>query len=572
MDIVFDKIILNDFLSVGHAEVDLNDRGFTIVKGKNREGAVEQSNGSGKSSIFDAIFWSLTGSTVRGADNVVNEHSEDKNCYCTLQFHSQDKEYQITRSKGKENACRLYIDGELVSDQIKKSQEMLEKVVPVISSPEVLGSIIILGQGLPYKFSSFSPSKRKDLLETMSGASTEVDKVKLKLDIEESKHASQQNDAAVKITKNNGTITGLESSLAILNANLTREEESNSARRTAAEIQSEIDGLNAEIDVSQDEIKANDEKLGKLNIDSTDLTSTKSQYEASYSAIVSQLSSIKSGNCPTCGRPFEVTEETLRNKEVLETKKVSFSKLISDATAEINRLNTEIQSIQSQNRQKDAEISSKKVRISKLEEEMKTTDDSSQRIANIKKDIDTLNAQITTLKVENNDSQKISDKEQEYLDCVAYIKRQLSRDFKGYLLNEIIGFISSRAEYYSKYLFTDGSTVSIELSGNKIDIKSGGRMYENLSGGERQRVDLIVQFSLKDVLVITSGFSCNLLVLDEAFDNLDAQGSESLIKLLVSEFSDINSVFIVTHHSEIDIPYDEEITVIKEKDGISYMR
>lgn len=176
---------------------------------------------------------------------------------------------------------------------------------------------------------------------------------------------------------------------------------------------------------------------------------------------------------------------------------------------------------------------------------------------------------IKSNKIQRHDIEDESVETQQYLDCIGYLKRQLSRDFKGYMLEEVIKFLSSRSEYYSDFLFSTGSKIEVTLSGNKILISVGGRLYENLSGGERQRVDLAVQFALRDMLVTTSGFSCNLLVLDEAFDNLDAQGSESLVKLVTTEFFDIDSVFIVTHHSEIDIPYDQSLVVTKGPNGIS---
>ena len=78
-----------------------------------------------------------------------------------------------------------------------------------------------------------------------------------------------------------------------------------------------------------------------------------------------------------------------------------------------------------------------------------------------------------------------------------------------------------------------------------------------------------VQFALRDLLSVTSGFTCNFLVLDEAFDNLDAQGTSSLVNLVTSEFSDVESVFIVTHHSQISIPYDKEICIVKNSSGVS---
>lgn len=65
------------------------------------------------------------------------------------------------------------------------------------------------------------------------------------------------------------------------------------------------------------------------------------------------------------------------------------------------------------------------------------------------------------------------------------------------------------------------------------------------------------------------GFSCNILVLDEVFDNLDELGCENLINLITTELKDIQSVFIITHHNDIQIPYDDKITIVKDGFGVS---
>ena len=77
MKLNFKKIIIENFLSIGYAEINLQDRGFTLVNGVNNNPKdLALSNGSGKSSIFEAISWSLTGETIRGIKDVVNMFSE----------------------------------------------------------------------------------------------------------------------------------------------------------------------------------------------------------------------------------------------------------------------------------------------------------------------------------------------------------------------------------------------------------------------------------------------------------------------------------------------------------------
>ena len=67
-------------------------------------------------------------------------------------------------------------------------------------------------------------------------------------------------------------------------------------------------------------------------------------------------------------------------------------------------------------------------------------------------------------------------------------------------------------------------------------------------------------------------FSSNILVLDEIFDNLDSIGCQKVIDLISTKLLDVSSIFIVTHHSDIQIPSDNEIVIIKDEKGISSVR
>ena len=147
----------------------------------------------------------------------------------------------------------------------------------------------------------------------------------------------------------------------------------------------------------------------------------------------------------------------------------------------------------------------------------------------------------------------------------------ITRDFRGYLLQNSIEFIDRKAKEYSKEVF-DTDKLDFKLDGNSISISYDGKEYENLSGGEKQKVDLIVQLSLRDMLCKHLNFSSNILVLDELFDNLDSIGCQRVLNLISSKLSDVESIFIVTHHTDIAIPADKEIVVVKDSNKISKVR
>ena len=93
---------------------------------------------------------------------------------------------------------------------------------------------------------------------------------------------------------------------------------------------------------------------------------------------------------------------------------------------------------------------------------------------------------------------------------------------------------------------------------------------EALSGGEQQKVDLILQFAIRAMMQEYTGFSSNIIVLDEILDNLDSVGCDSVLNFITNRLSDIESVFIISHHADsLNIGNDSTITVMKGPDGIS---
>ena len=98
MDIKFKKLHIENFMSIGEADIDLSDRAFTLIEGvNNNENDNARSNGSGKSSIFEALVWALTGATMRGNKDVVNFSGND-GALVTLEFIVDTDRFVITRT------------------------------------------------------------------------------------------------------------------------------------------------------------------------------------------------------------------------------------------------------------------------------------------------------------------------------------------------------------------------------------------------------------------------------------------------------------------------------------------
>ena len=78
--IQFNNIILHNFGSYHHADIDLQNKGFCLVSGENnfkQDNAL--SNGSGKSFIWSGICYAITGATIQGLKSDLKNIYVDEN-------------------------------------------------------------------------------------------------------------------------------------------------------------------------------------------------------------------------------------------------------------------------------------------------------------------------------------------------------------------------------------------------------------------------------------------------------------------------------------------------------------
>lgn len=136
MDIT--NLSIRNFLTVGHAEIQLDQRGLVLIQGENTDDTSAASNGAGKSSIVDAICWALYGTTARevSGDDVVNTTAK-KDCGVEVTLDDDGKVYRVTRyRKDKINKNQLFVqqkDGsawiDLSKGTDKETQEVVRKVM-----------------------------------------------------------------------------------------------------------------------------------------------------------------------------------------------------------------------------------------------------------------------------------------------------------------------------------------------------------------------------------------------------------------------------------------------------------
>jgi len=623
MKIVFENIKIHNFLSLGDAEVKLNNRGYVLISGINNNPSDNaRSNGSGKSSIAEAIVWALTGDTFRGIKNVVNMFATG-GTYVDISFKADGKSYQIIRYKEYEKigtALKFYVNGQDKSGKgIRDTDDIISNYLPDLTT-QLIGSIIILGQGLPLRFSDNTPSGRKDVLEKLSKSDFMIEDIKSKITSRKSKlqtNLRSVEDAALTMVTEKAL---LEQQLVKCKSDL---ENIPDQKYIIDELQSISDNL-VIIDDNISQFTDDYNKLG-LDLETLDQTlneiidhvnldkaSVYSEINPQLEALRDELSSYQSQAnylkseihrlesitdiCPTCHQklPDVVKPDTSEQRQTLvdvqhniQITQQNISELksqLDDKISEIETLNkqniehirAEKQTAQIKQRQTQSDITrvtadKNKIllRKSTLENELNTLENKkvelTKQIADTTYNITDLDDKLLYNKAEQ-------DRLNNHISIINKMFTIATRDFRGQLLASVIEFIDKKAKEYAKQVFSTDS-LSFSLEGNAISISYDNKQLESLSGGERQKVDLIIQFALRDMMCQYLNFTSNILFIDECFDGLDAIGCQKIIDLIAENIFDVESTFIITHHSsELAIPYDDELIVVKNPNGVSYVQ
>lgn len=617
MHIEFRKLILHNFFSFGHAELSFADDGFIRVTGINENPEdLAASNGSGKSSLWEGIAWALTGETIRGTKQVSNIYGED-GTYVNLEFSIDGTLYGILRSKDHKEYktnLRITIDGKDCSGKgIQDSKKLLAQYLPDITA-SLLGSVIILGQGLPQKFTNNSPSGRKEVLEKLSKSDFMIEDLKSrvttrKMELHKKIREIEDSILASSTTKNylNEQIGLSQKALESLDGTSLNEQLSEE-QCILVGYQQDKELFDKSIDDTQQVLTDFTQQLYRINEDmSQEKLNVEEEYKPSIAEAeftVSKLNAERSAKrreitaienikdvCPTCGQKLPDVHKPDTSQLKVELAQIESAYFEAELTrTSITRERDEkLSTVASVYSEKKVELNYNIVNVNKTLEEYKKRSKnletlitlSTSKISELQKLIAQLdatikhheelisNSQIQIQELEDkilyNNSEK--DLQQSRLTIITQFDTALKRDFRGYLLSTVIEYIQSRAKEYAKIIF-ETDKIGFCLDGNNIDISYMDKAYENLSGGEKQKIDLIIQFSIRDMLCNHLGFTSNILVLDEVFDGLDMIGCQRVLDV-ISSLSDIKNIFIVTHRKDLSIPTDKEIIVVKSSSGIS---
>lgn len=618
MFIDFQNIHIHNFLSYKDAVINLKDKGYCFVSGKNNfKEDTALSNGAGKSTFLQAICWCLTGETISGVrTEIKNMYVDENETYVELNIQIDGRQYKIIRYSQPRSDLKIFVDGEDKSGKgIRESEKVLAELLPDLTK-DLISNVIILGQGLPDKFSSHSPSGRKELLERLSKSDFMIEDIKLRIGNREDILTQQQRKLqdsqlesktkinlytnqienlkqdieSVKVVDYDLEIASIENEIKVKKERL-KEIETSLANEDINKkvIREELDDLNnnKQLDL-QEELGVYNEFLESI----ISILGSKKSLATETEKEIKRLKSIKDV-CPTCGqkipgiikpdtteqekqlislqeevRELEIKKETAKSKHLNYIKSIDeqYSEDINNKNKDLNRIEDCIQTLNQNKESLNRDIILFKSNIDKLNfsknNDSKTLNEKKEKLKNIEENIQKINTELQQV-------EKQLAEVAERLLSLKKINTFVKRDFRGYLLREVIEYLNQKIKQYSLILFNHDN-IDILLEGNNLNIYFNNKLCEALSGGERQKIDILVQLTIRDMLVNYMDFHSSILCLDEITDNLDEVGCTKMFELISNELTDLESIFIISHHEqELRLPIDSELLVTKNENGIS---
>jgi len=198
---ILHRMEIQNFMGIGEGAIDFNRAsGITLIKGENHDSPSSVSNGAGKSSVFEALFWVLYGKTKRGliGDDVVNE-SVGNNCLVTLYF----DDYKLVRGR-KPSVLTLFqrdADGvfsiDLTKGTAKDTQDVIDSIIKL--SEMTFSKMVYFGQEDVKPFASLTDAELKKVFEQSLGLtflSDHLEKAKAHLNATRSSLESAQQKSA----------------------------------------------------------------------------------------------------------------------------------------------------------------------------------------------------------------------------------------------------------------------------------------------------------------------------------------------------------------------------------------
>lgn len=546
--IKFKSVKWKNLLSTGNqfTEVFLGNRKATLILGE---------NGSGKSTMLDALCFGLFGKGFRKIpkNSLINSVNQ-RGMIVEVEFAIGSKQYRVVRG-AKPNLFEIFLNDRLINQDAKMRdyQEQLEKQILKLNY-KTFTQVVILGSSTFTPFMQMNQNDRRGIIEDI----LDINIFSIMNGLLKTRMAalkSELHDLDYEIRLSEDRIETYKKHIKSLGDN---------RRKKIDDFNESVDKAQTNISNVQEECNTLMSKVGELQNESSDSETIKDKLTKTLE-LQKQLDLAKTrgakeikfyednDECPTCHRDME--DHFKQEKISTTSKKVSQIEKgigeIADNITSINKRIEEIQQIQSKvdtlNRQvaqKQNEISASNQYIIKINQEIEKL-----RTDNVTDDSTKLNTEQKSLKQHNQTKESLIDK-RSYYDVAGYllqdsgIKTKIIRQYLP-IMNKLINKYLASMDFFVQFNLDEGFNESIKS--RYRDAFS----YANFSEGEKMRIDLALLFTWRAIARLKNSVNTNLLVLDEVFDSsLDEGGTEEFLKILHTLDKDTNT-FIISHKGDI---------------------
>jgi DNA repair exonuclease SbcCD ATPase subunit len=558
-------------------------------------------NGHGKSSlglILEEVQFNKNSKDMKKA-SILNRYSKSKNYFIELDFDKDGSNYTISTSRtNSSGTVKLNCGGVDISSHTATATY---KQIEAILGYDFIkfGQLVYQSSAAALEFLTATDTARKAFLIELLDLSkypkaSDVFK-KLAADISKAvsveeakvetvsawlkKYANE--DLTLKVlTQEPEYPSELETELAGLNASLTNIVSTNKKISTNNTYKAILEGINI---VKVSEPKLSEETATELKVDIASIKKDITHYQAHIRA------GTGSSTCPTCKQAVDNSFAVTRVKDAevkvdqlfgkqkgLEArlKEHEVSNLVYQAAqkqlAEWEKYHALYDSSMSSDLLNKEEIEAKvidlnktigsiKSSISVIQALNKKVAEHNSKVAVISEQMQSMrtelvahNLNLTRLSVDSTNYQVLV-KAFSSTGLVAYKIECLVKDLEVITNTYLSELADGRFQLSFRIASADKLNVVITDNGQDVEITA-------LSTGERARVNVATLLGIRSLMQALSDSRTNLLILDETIENLDVEGKEKLIEVLLKE-ENLNT-FLISHG--FSHPLLEKISVIKE--------
>ena len=569
--ITFKKLRYKNFLSTGNqfTEIVFDKNSFnTLVVGN---------NGAGKSTILDALTFSLFGKSYRGVSKsqLINSVNE-KGTEVEIEFEIGTVQWKVVRCI-KPNKFNIFKNDEILNQDAHANaqQTWLENVVLKMNYKSFT-QIVILGSSNFVPFMHLSASNRREVIEDLLDIkifsqmnSVLKDKIKIvkdeikqleyKLMTLEEKYEMQQSFMNEIEALGKKDINNKKKSI----KQLTKEQENLLVEEK--ELQKSLEFKNNELESfrgSRQKLR----KLGNLKGKITEKVTTITKEHKFFTDNVT---------CPTCTQSIEEEfrinkikdsqnkakelqsgykelEEAIKEEELRESSFINISDEVTNLTHGISQVNTKVSGFQKQVRDLEQEIQT-------LTTQLEDRNTENEKLANFKNQFEIATADADSRKDDIIRYNFIFDLLKD-----GGVKTKIIRKYLP-LINQQVNRYLQMMDFYINFSLDEEFNESIKSPIHE-DFS-----YSSFSEGEKMRIDLALLFTWREVAKIKNSLNCNLIIFDETFDSsLDGFGTDEFLRIIRFVVEKAN-IFVISHKEGLQDKFSNVIRFEKIK-GFSRMK